>query len=370
MAAPAAPKVAIVHDWLIGGGAEKVVEQIHKLYPEAPIYTACATPSWQKRLDSKVVTSYMQKWPFFKLRKWLGPLRAHWFSHLDLSSYDLVISSSGAEAKGVQVAEGALHINYCHAPTHYYWSRYEQYLQNPGLGWFNWLARLGLKLLLEPMRHWDLKAAKRPDYMIANSSYTQAQIKKYYGRDSVVIHPPVDSKPFAGSSHTRAGFVITGRQTPYKRIDLAVAACSQLSIPLRVIGRGPDHRRLVQLAGPSVIFLRKTGDAELAEHLRSANGFIFPGLDDFGIAAVEALAAGTPVIAYRGGGALDYVEPGKTGQFFDKQTVGALVKVLQDFKPEHYKPETLRAAANQFSPEQFDKQFKAFVRECGNQVNH
>jgi glycosyltransferase involved in cell wall biosynthesis len=359
-------KVAIVHDWLIGGGAERVVEQLHQLYPASPIYTACATPKWQRRLDHQVITSYMQYWPLFKLRKYLPLLRQHWFSHLDLSAYDLVISSSGAEAKGVKVPAGATHINYCHAPTHYYWGRFEQYLQDPGFRSFNWLARLGLKLLVGPLRRWDKKAAQRPDFRIANSTYIQEQIKKYYGRDSVVIHPPVNVDKFAGPSEagTRAGLVIAGRQTPYKRTDLAVAACTQLGLPLRVIGNGPDHRRLVKMAGPTITFLTKTGNAQLVEHFKTATGFIFPSLDDFGIVAVEALAAGTPLIAYKGGGALDYVLPGKTGQFFGHQTVESLVKSLESFKPDSYDQAALRQTAKEFAPPVFRKKMKAFVSEC------
>lgn len=356
-------KIAIVHDWFVGGGAEKVVQQISQMFPEAPIYTAYCSERWRKRLaPAKVHTSYMQNWPFSKLRKFLPPLRQHWFSHLDLSEYDLVISSSGAEAKGIRVPEGTLHVNYCHAPTHYYWSRYDDYLANPGFGKFNWLARFGLKLLLGPMRQWDYKAAQRPNYIIANSNFIKKQIKKYYGRDAEVIHPPIDIAYFAGTSHTRAGYVIAGRQTPYKRTDLAVAACTKLGLPLRVIGRGPDHNRLVKMAGPSVTFLTKTGDPELAEHLQSALGFIFPSLDDFGIAAVESLAAGTPVIAYKDGGALDYVT-NKTGVFFEKQTVDSLVQALENFKPESYDRQAIVKAAQEFSPEHFQKQLQEFLEK-------
>jgi hypothetical protein len=172
-------KVAIVHDWFVGGGAERVVYELHKMYPNAPIYTAYCSEQWQSRLAStQVITSYMQHWPFSKLRKFLPPLRARWFSRLNLDAYDLVISSSGAEAKAVKVKKPAIHINYCHAPTHYYWGRYDEYMKNPGFGIFDPLSRLGLKLLVGPMRRWDLKAAQRPDYMIANSNFIKDQ-KKY-----------------------------------------------------------------------------------------------------------------------------------------------------------------------------------------------
>ena len=358
-------KVAIDHDWFVGGGAERVVEQLHKMYPKALIYTSYCSPEWQERLrDAEIVTSYMQRWPFSKLRKFLPPLRAWWFSRLDLSGYDLVISSSGAEAKAVKVAAPAVHINYCHAPTHYYWSRYEEYTASPGFGRFDWLARIGLKALLGPMRRWDYKAAQRPAYMIANSEYTKDQIKKYYGRASVVIHPPVDVERFTGKSQEpRRGFLAAGRQTPYKRIDLAVKACTELALPLVVIGSGPDNRRLRRLAGKSVTFLTGKSDEEVAHYFQSSVAFLFPGLDDFGITAVEALAAGTPVIAYKAGGALDYVEPGKTGEFFAEQTTESLAAALQKFNPENYNHSQIQQSAALFSPEKFQNAFKKFIEK-------
>jgi glycosyltransferase involved in cell wall biosynthesis len=335
------------------------------MYPDAPIYTSYCSPQWRKKLSgTKVITSYMQHWPFSKLRKFLPPLRARWFSRLDLSGYDLVISSSGAEAKAVRVKKPAVHINYCHAPTHYYWSRYDEYMKNPGFGALNPLARLGLKLLVGPMRRWDRQAAQRPDYMIANSTFTKEQIKKYYSRDADVIHPPVDIDRFKilnKSSISRRGFLIAGRQTPYKRVDLAVAACNKLDLPLTVIGDGPDHKKLVRMAGPSVEFLAGLSDKQVVGHFQSAEAFIFPGLDDFGIVAVEALAAGTPVIAYQAGGALDYIEPGVTGEFFEPQTAEALAVALQKFNSKQFKPEQTQKAAGLHSPLMFTEKIRRFI---------
>lgn len=351
-------KVAIVHDWLVsgGGGAERVVYELHKIYPDAPIYTSYCSPDLREKFgDSQVITSYMQHWPFSKLRKFLPPLRAIWFSRLKFDGYDLVISSSGAEAKGIKVNKPTTHINYCHAPTHYYWSRYDDYIKNPGFGKFDWLARIGLKLLLGPMRSWDYKAAQRPDYIIANSSYIKQQVKKYYGRDSSVVHPPVDIERFNTKiDEPRRGFVTAGRQTPYKRIDLAVKACSELELPLVVLGSGPDHKKLKKMAGKSVTFLRGKNDEELAHYFQTSVGFIFPGVDDFGIVAVEAMAAGMPVIAYGEGGALDYVNP-KTGVLFNEQTVDSLSKALQKFHAAAFSESDTRAQANKFSAEAFRK---------------
>lgn len=355
-------KVAIVHDWLVGGGAELVVEQLHKLYPDAPIYTSYCTDEWRWRLDNKVITGYLQH--FGKLRKFLPWLRIWWFTRLKLDEYDLVISSSGAEAKGIKTGKNTLHVNYCHAPTHYYWSRYDEYMKHPGFGAFDWLARIGLRLLVNPLRKWDYKAAQRPDFMIANSTHIQAEIKKYYQRDAAVIHPPVYFDRFQKQENKnleRRGFLIAGRQTPYKRFDLAIEACAKLNLPLTVIGGGPDNARLKSLAGPSVTFLGRISDQELEREFASAQALIFPGLDDFGITAVEAIAAGTPVIAYKAGGALDYVIPGQTGEFFEKQTVESLCKALQAFKPKAYDPSTVSKHAENFSNEKFQSTFSAYI---------
>lgn len=360
-------KVAIVHDWFVGGGAERVVYELHKMYPKAPIYTSYCSPEWRKRLsDTRVITSYMQRWPFSKLRKFLPPLRAIWFSRLNFGGYDLVISSSGAEAKGIKVNKPTIHINYCHAPTHYYWSRYDDYLANPGFGRLDWLARFGLWMLLSPMRRWDYKAAQRPDYLIANSTFIKDQIKKYYGRDAAVIHPPVDIDRFklsasGGLSILRKGFVTAGRQTPYKKIDLAVKAATKLAVPLVVIGRGPDHARLKRLAGQDVTFLTNVSDDEMPEKFVAAEAFIFPGVDDFGIVAVEAMAAGTPVIAYGAGGALDYVNK-TTGLLFSEQTTESLAQAMQEFSKLSFNRKDIVAKAEEFSPAKFQAKFRQILK--------
>jgi glycosyltransferase involved in cell wall biosynthesis len=360
---PSVRKVAIVHDWLVGGGAELVVEQLHKLYPEAPIYTSYCSDEWRQRLEGKVVTGWLQH--LGKFRKYIPFLRIWWFTRLNFEGYDLVISSSGAEAKGIHTSEGTVHINYCHAPTHYYWSRYDEYMQHPGFGAFDGLARLGLRLLVGPLRRWDYRAAQRPDKIIVNSTHIQREVKKYYNRDSVVIHPPVSFERFQKPENKdlpRSGFVISGRQTPYKRFDLAVQACSQLKVPLKVIGDGPDNDRLRTMAGQTISFLGKIPDEIQEKELASATAFLFPCIDDFGISAIEALAAGTPVIAYQAGGALDYVQPGVTGEFFASQTAESLITVIQSFDPKRYNHATIRRAASSFSDEEFRQKLKDFIQ--------
>lgn len=360
-------KVAIVHDWLVGGGAEKVVLELHRMFPDAPIYSSYCTDEWRTKLDHKVITGFLQRWPFPSLRKYIPVLRIWWFTHLDLSGYDLVISSSGAEAKGIHVSSGTTHINYCHAPTHYYWSRYEEYMNHPGFGVFDPLARLGLRILVGPLRRWDYKAAQRPDIMIANSTHIHDEIKQYYNRDSTVIFPPVDVDRFkkAHAAPKRHGFLISGRHTPYKRFDLAIAACTQLGLDLTVIGEGPDTERLRRLAGPTITFLGRVNDAILAEQFRKAEALLFPGVDDFGITAIEAMAAGTPVIAYRGGGALDYVIPGKTGEFFNEQTVESLVSALSSFTLTHFVVAEIQKSSTVFRPENFSEKFLKIIENVG-----
>lgn len=358
-------KIAIVTDWIIGGGAENVVYELHKLYPKAPIYTSYCTQKWRNKLHpAKVNTGYLQYWPFSRLRKYIPFLRAMWFWRLKLKGFDVVISVTGAEAKAVNVADGT-HICLLNAPTHYYWSKYNEYLKNPGFGKSNFLARIGLKLFVKPMRKWDHHAAQLPDLLVANSNYTKDQIQKYYQRESVVIHPPVNTKKFAKFAkpdNLRSGFVAVGRQTHYKRFDLAVKACNKTEAPLTVIGKGPEHRRLQEMAKEYIQF---TGQLEtldeLAEIVGKSKALLFPGVDDFGIVSIEALSAGTPVIAYKDGGALDYVKPGENGEFFEPQSVEALVKKVSGFNSKKYTQDDIKNSAEDFSISAFRHKIRRLV---------
>jgi glycosyltransferase involved in cell wall biosynthesis len=298
----------------------------------------------------------MQYFPFSRIRKLLPILRQLWFEHLDLREYDLVISSSGAEAKGIKrLKPGAKHICYCHSPTHYYWVRYDEYVKNPGGGkLLDPILKAGIKLLAGWGRKWDYRAAQRPDVIIANSTAVQARIKKYYNRDSVVIHPPVDTDRFALHTAKRSGFVIAGRQTPYKRIDLAVDACTDANLPLTVIGDGPDHDKLVSKAGPTIEFLTNVSDADMPKYFGSAKAFIFPNEDDFGIVPVEAMSTGTPVVAYKKGGALDYVTE-TTGLFFTHQGVQVLAETLKKADNWPWKEKVISQRAQKFSKSNFRK---------------
>ncbi len=359
------PKVALVHDWIYGGGAEKVVEQLHKIYPEAPIYTSYCTDEWRHRLDNVVVTGYLQHWPFSKLRKFLPLLRQWWFARLDLSGYDLIISTTGnGEAKFVQTPKGATHICYCHTPPHFYWRKYKDYLANPGFGKLNFLARAGLVVLVKPLRERDYRAAQKVDYFIGNSSHIVNDIKTFYGRDAVAIFPPIATSRFNKIEHSPAKelrFIAWARHVPDKKLDLAVQACNNLGLNLVIVGQGPETSRLKSLAGPATTFDSNITDAQLDQYIAESDALIFPSLEDFGIVPVEAMASGLPVIAYKAGGALDYVVEGKTGMFFDKQTVNSLEQVLKKFDPKKYDPKTIKKHAAKFSNEQFSRNFVSFV---------
>lgn len=401
-------KVALVCDWLTTpGGAEKVLLELHEMYPEAPIYTSQYRP---KKIDwfenAEVKTGWLQFFPA-GLRKVLGPLRQIYFSHLDLSDYDLVISVTGAEAKSVKTKkspeknqgtsshysthskksqgknaqdlqnsskksnseakkplkseklEGAFHLCYCHVPTQYYWQFYDRYIENPGFGILNPLFRLGLRILSKPLRRADYRAARRPDQFVAISSYAARQIRKYYDRSSVVIAPPVGVGNFHPQEvEDRGGFVISCRQVNWKRVDLAIKACLATGNQLTVIGDGPEHRRLQQLADHSFLikFVPWLNLERLSDYLSAAEGYIFPSIEPFGIAPVEALAAGCPVIAFGKGGSRDFVEEGKNGIFFDEQTVDSLVEALGRFEKYDFDEKTVAKTAQKFSSTHFREQ--------------
>jgi glycosyltransferase involved in cell wall biosynthesis len=358
-------KIAIVCDWLIGGGAEKVVLALHELYPDAPIYTSYCSPEWRKKLNNKVVTGYLQNWPFSKLRKYLPLIRFWWFKNLNLRNYDIIISSAGnGEAKAIaNLKKDAIHICYCHTPTHFYWEKYDEYVKNPGFGVFNFAARIGLKLLVHPLRKKDYYAAQKVDYFIANSHHIKQSIKKYYGKDSEVIHPPVDISRFNAIRKERSDtFVTIGRQTPYKRTDIIVRACSELNMPLMVLGYGPEHENLKKIAGTSVTFMHQPTNKQIDDVLAKCKAFIFAAKEDFGITPVEAIAAGLPVIAYKAGGALDYVDE-SVGLFFEEQTVESLKKAIQNFEQNKYDSKHLRSKAQLFSVESFKEKIQRFINQ-------
>lgn len=366
------PKVAIVHDWLTTmGGAENVVLAMHEAFPDAPIYTSVYDPESVPKFDGlDIRTTWLQNLPgpLKKLHKLFPMLRVKAFRDLDLSQYDIILSSSSAESKQVRKTRpGQVHICYCHTPIRYYWSHYNEYKADPGFGWLNWLVRITMPLLVPPLKKADYKAAQQVDVFIANSSEVQKRIKKYYGQNSTVIHPPVDVDRFTPSLQRGNYYVALGRQVPYKRIDLAVQAATKLDLPLQVYGSGSEHEKLVEMAGPSVSFytdrFSDASDEAVTQALNSAKGFIFPTDEDFGIVQVEALASGTPVIAYGHGGALDIVDDGESGILFDRQTVESLVVAIKQAKKTKFLASTLHRKAKRFDKGLFITKIRKIVND-------
>jgi glycosyltransferase involved in cell wall biosynthesis len=354
---PRRPKIAIVADWLTNmGGAENVVLALAEAFPGAPIYTSVYTPATMpafKKYD--VRTTYLQRLPkpLRKLHKFFPMLRVGAFRQLDLSEFDVIISSSSAEAKQVKKTRAnQIHICYCHTPIRYYWSHYDEYRKDPGFGKLNWLVKLSMPLLVPGLKRADFEAAQHVDVFIANSTETQKRITRYYGQPSTVVYPPVDVNRFTPARERSDFYVTIGRQIPYKHHDLAVQAATQLGVPLKVFGTGSEHERLTKLAGPTVQFYSdRFGDASdtaVAESLNTARGFIFPSEEDFGIVSVEALAAGAPVIGYAAGGTTDIVQDGVSGVLFKEQTIASVVEAIEKAQTIDFKPGELRRKAQRF----------------------
>ena len=357
-------RVALVHDYLNQmGGAEKVLLALHDIYPDAPIYTSIFDPSTvdDRFRHMDIRTSFMQRLPLVKNHHQpFLPLYPHAFERMDLREYDLVISDSSAFAKSVVTLPRTLHICYCHTPMRWAWN-YEEYVERERLGK---AARSVLPLLVKSLRSWDVVTSNRVDYFVANSPAVAERINKFYRRDAVYIPPPVDTSGFESSDQPGEYFLVVSRLVPYKRIDLAVQAFTMLGLPLKVVGSGRDEKRLKRMAGRNVTFLGKRSDAEVRAYLAGCRALIFPGEEDFGITPVEAQAAGRPVIAYAGGGALATVRDGVTGSFFHEQSVSALADSVASFNVQQYDSRTIRAHAATFDTRRFAERFTRFVDDC------
>jgi glycosyltransferase involved in cell wall biosynthesis len=366
------PKIAIVCDFLtMMGGAENVVLAMHEAFPNAPIYTAIYNkdklPQFHK-ID--VRTSRLQSIPS-KLRKYykLFPtLAVKAMKKLDLNEFDIILTSSYLHANQITKSRPEqMIISYCHTPARYYWSHYDLYRKDPGYGKLNPFIRPLMPLMIPRQRKLDYEAAQNVDVFIANSTETQERIKKYYGKPSIVLHPPVDIKRFTPSRIRGEHYVTLGRQLPNKRFDLAVAACTKLGVPLKVFGNGPLHDKLVATAGPTVTFYTDrfgdASDAEVEKALNTAKGFVFPSDEDFGIVAVEALAAGTPVIAYDKAGTRDIIQDGVSGVMFSKQTVDDVAAAIQKADKMTVLPSTLQRKAKRFEHSMFVSKIRKIVHD-------
>lgn len=366
------PKVAIVCDFLTTmGGAENVVLAMHEAFPSAPIYTALYNvdkmPAFRK-LDIR--SSRLQKVPknLRKSYKLFPTLAVKSMRELDLDEFDIIICSSYLH--GHQITKSRpdqVIIEYCHTPPRYYWSHYDDYRRDPGYGRLNPLVRALMPIMVPRQRTLDLEAAKNVDVFIANSTETQKRIKKYYGRVSTIIHPPVETHRFTPALERGDYYVTIGRQLPYKRYDLAVQAATKVGVPLKVFGAGPMHEKLVAMAGPNVEFLEdRFGDASdknLTDALNHAKGFIFCAEEDFGIVTAEALAAGAPVITYERGGARDIVQDGESGVFFNEQTIESVAAAIKRAETIRFRPSTLQRKARRFDKGLFISKLQKVVSD-------
>lgn len=355
-------KVAIVHYWFVSHrGGEKVLDALCQIWPQADIFTHVYDPDAISATirGRKVTTSFIQKLPFAKrLYKKYLPLMPFALEMLDLSQYDLVISSESGPAKGVLVNPLALHICYCHSPMRYIWDQFHLYSANSGLA-----TRLAMAIFLPALRAWDFLSAARVDRFAANSAFVAARIAKYYRRDATVIHPPVDVDKFAIAAELGDYYLAFGQLVRYKRFDLAVAAFSRMGKRLIVVGIGEEEKRLRAIAGPTVEFLGWRSDEQIRGLLARCKALIFPGEEDFGIVPVEAMASGRPVIAYGRGGALETVVDGETGLLFAEQTVDSLSDAVSRFEAgaADFDPQQIRAHAEKFRPEIFAERIRVLV---------
>lgn len=358
-------RVAIVHDYLNQyGGAERVLEAFHQLFPEAPVYTSIYDPdAMPQRMRSwDIRTSWMQHLP-----GWKRLFRAYFllypsaFESFDLRGYELILSSSSAYAKGIIPGPGARHVCYCHTPMRFAW-RTEAYVEHERFGG---LTRRLLAILLPYLRRWDLRSSERVDRFIANSQEVATRIRNVYKREALVIPPPVDLPVFAATAP--GDYYLTGgRLIPYKRIDLAIQACNALKLPLKIYGSGRDRAALEALAGPTIEFLGYVSEAERRSLFAGCRAFLFPGEEDFGITPLEAMAAGRPVIAYAAGGALDTIVPGLNGRFFHEQSAAALAVAIAAERTECYDTAAIREYAEGFGVQRFLEKISIVVnRDSG-----
>lgn len=368
-------KIALVHDYFIQmGGAERVAAAMHEFFPAAPMYTTVALTHRlpQSLRAADVRTSAMQWLPgierrfrhYFMLYPWA-------VKSLDLSQYDLILSSSSGYAKGVRRHRNAIHICYCHTPMRWVW-RYEDYAAREG---FSRAARAVLPPMLSALKRWDLSASQQPDYYIANSRVVARRIKKIYGRDATVIHPPIETDRFALAEKIDDYYLVLSRLMPYKRIDLAIEACNLLKRPLVIIGDGPDRQRLEKLAGPTIRFLGRQPDSVVSRRASRCRALLFPGEEDFGMSPLEVNAAGRPVIAYKGGGAIETVVDGETGLFFDEQTPRSLAAAIEEFETRTWFPHAIRQHALKFDSTVFSFRMLQFMSSvapssCATEVSH
>jgi len=357
--------LAIIVDWLtITGGAEKVILSIHKLFPNAPIYTPIYNPEKVKGFEkAKIHTSYLQKIPFAKTNHQLFlPFYPSIFENFNLDEYDLIISSSHSCSKGLILNPKTLHINYCHSPMRYAWEDSSNYIEKYNL---NKLIKFIGKLFIHKIRIWDRLSADRVDHFIANSNYIKQRIKKYYRRDSTVIHPFIHNneiKPEALFTPRKEFYLAVGRLTAYKKFDLLIETFNKNGKPLIIVGQGSDESKLKSLAKSNIIFKGFVNESELNQLYLTAKALIYPQIEDFGIIPLEAQARGCPIIFYKKGGALETITE-KTGIAFNLQTVDSINEAIRIFESKTFNTEAILQNAQHFNEHQFQTKLTNFINQ-------
>jgi glycosyltransferase involved in cell wall biosynthesis len=361
---PPASRTAIVQDWFFApGGSERCAIEFARLLPDADIFTTFFDPAYAEEfLGRRVHTWPIQRLvgPTRRYRSFL-PLYPFWFQSIDLRDRDLIISSSSAFAKAVRTRPGALHVSYIHSPMRYAWEL-DRYL---GQSSFPMLARAGARMLKPFLRRWDRRTARRPDVLVANSETTRDRIAHFWQRDSTVIYPPVDVQGIPTSSEDEGFLLVAARMVSYRRLDLAVVAATRMNRNLIVVGSGPEEHRLKELAGPSVTFLGSVGRSTLIDLFRRCHAYLAPGVEDFGIAPVEAMAAGKPVIGRNAGGVAESVIDGRTGVLFDEPTVEALCAAIERAEGIVFERKAIRARATCFDTAVFWREWVALLDRAG-----
>jgi glycosyltransferase involved in cell wall biosynthesis len=357
-------KVALVHDYLNQyGGAERVLDEFHAMWPEAPVYTSIYAPD---RMPSRyrswdIRPSPLNRVPFANRKhQALLFMLPQAFEGFDLDDYDLVVSSSSGFAHGVLTLPQTLHVCYCHSPPRFLWD-YHHYARSEGLGR---AARFLVEASLPRLRVWDRVAADRADAWVSTSRLVRGRIERFYGKDSTVIPPPVDVSRFSVGDKPGGYFLLLMRLVGWKHPQVAVEACTRLGLPLVVAGDGRDLAALKQIAGPTVRFVGRVDDVQMRELYRDCRALILPAEEDFGITPLEAMASGRPVIAYGAGGVLDTVVEGATGLFFEAQEAAALEAAIERFDDRDFDPGYIRAHAEQFDRTVFAERMRRHVEQA------
>jgi glycosyltransferase involved in cell wall biosynthesis len=356
-------KVAIVCDWLTNfAGAERVILKLHKMFPNAPIYTSVFNAKKMPMFKNAVIyTSFLQNFPKAKEKhQWYLKFYPLVFEQFDLSAYDIVISSCHSCSKGIITKPETMHISYCHSPMRYAWDNCHEYLRTYKVPWIIKKFATGM---MHKIRMWDRLAADRVDHFVTNSNYVAKRIKKYYKRDAKVIYPMVNTKDYYISKAPKKYYLAVGRFTPYKKFDLIVDTFNELPYKLKIVGTGVQEKELKKKAKKNIEFLGYVSENQLKDLYANAKALIFPQIEDFGITPLEAMASGRPVIAFKAGGALETIKENETGIFFEEQNVLSLKGAILKYEKSTWDSKKIRSHARNFDEQIFEKNFKKYLKE-------